>query len=605
MKPSQTDRQVGVADHERTTAEQPAAVRAVFRITRTVWRAPLWAHVLLLTAVLVCIAARIGTHSTFTSDEANIILQGQAIEHGHWTLPDPFPAVDHGSLAPPILNGTLTPGGLAPLSKHLFYGALIAGLLWLFGPAGVMGLSILAGVLAALCSAWLARIYAPGLERAVFWLTGLASPLFLYSLVDTGQAVGAAAAAGATLAFVLYLRQGRRFHLVGAAAAISVAVLAREEATLWCVAMGLAGVVLVWPSRWETIPTRRALTASGTVLAAGLGVRLVAVEVTRRLLSYMVAANGSAPAITGNPGLGLNQLHGTAIALLGPGSGDDPFSYDSPSIFFLALATLFILVLFAFLLRRQQERPATLALTALVVAAMILLRLEAAPTAPITGLLVAFPVLWLGLWLLSRRVVTEATSRWIWATVILFTGGTAVTIYPNGGGWQWGGRYLLLAVPVAVPFVVSALRDRVAHLPGPTRTVLVGCLVVASLTAGLQMATVLNRAHHSEAAMALALERAAPLTHPGDGGLPVVVSASIPVGTMWSSYFDYRALAPTATQLPVVGRRLRAAGIQQFLMVSASPGYDNLFISRTYQVERVLPVPSVLRGWAFEVMDQR
>lgn len=168
-------------------------------------------------------------------------------------------------------------------------------------------------------------------------------------------------------------------------------------------------------------------------------------------------------------------------------------------------------------------------------------------------------------------------------------GGHGAAIYPNGGGLQWGGRYFLLAVPVAVPFVLGALRERVSGLARRHVVALTACVVLAGLAGTYNMAAVLVSFHRSEGAMATELARAAAQTHPGDGGRPVVLSASFAVGDTWSTYFDYRALAPANTQLPRVGRRLRAAGVAQFLMVSASPAFDDLLIGGTYRVTRVLP----------------
>ena len=85
----------------------------------------------------------------------------------------------------------------------------------------------------------------------------------------------------------------------------------------------------------------------------------------------------------------------------------------------------------------------------------------------------------------------------------------------------------------------------------------------------------------------------------------MVLSAAIPAGTMWSSYFDYRALNPNSSQLPLIGRRLRAAGVRQLVMVTQSPLFDDLLVERTYRVARVLPVPAALRGWSIEILDQR
>lgn len=270
---------------------------------------------------MAAIGVFIGTHSPFTDDEAGMVLQEQAVAHGHWGLPDAFPRVDpeHQDFA---LQGIgYTAAGFAPLGRHLTYSLIVAPVVRVGGADGLTAISMLCTVLAALCSARLARLYAPGHERLAFWATAVGSPLFFYGFVDTGQTAGAAAVAACTVAAIAFLRGGRFVTLAAAGVAMGLAVAARHEAMIWCAAACLASPLLI----------RRRGRAAG--YSAGRVVLLVASLAGGGLLvrttdSYLVR-----PALGGSQGFAqpvsgvlggyslTSHLEGFLIAASGPGTG--------------------------------------------------------------------------------------------------------------------------------------------------------------------------------------------------------------------------------------------------------------------------------------------
>jgi hypothetical protein len=109
-------------------------------------------------------------------------------------------------------------------------------------------------------------------------------------------------------------------------------------------------------------------------------------------------------------------------------------------------------------------------LTVVVVVAVALLAVRFAthPHDPVTGLLPAWPLAVLGL-LLFRWRGAGPVAWLLGGTVAVFTLATLATQYPEGGGLEWGGRYLSPAlVPLAV-LAAAGLARAVAGVPEADR----------------------------------------------------------------------------------------------------------------------------------------
>ena len=580
-------------------------VAAVSGVLRAGWRARLRWHAAVLLLAMAGVGAFIGVHSTFTDDSTNVILQAEALAHGHWAIPDPFPQVDphHQDFA--AENVGYTAAGFAPLAKHLTYTILIAPVVGLFGSGGLMALSMLGTVLAALCSARLARLYAPGHERTVFWATAVASPLFFYGFVYTGQTVGAAAVAVAMVAGLAYLRTGRLVALLGAGLAMGVGVAAREESMIWCGAACLASPLLIRRRGRRTgHPLPRVGLLVVSLAGGGFLARASDLILAHRLLASSQPVSQQASALLGGNTVA-NQFRGFFIAAAGPGQGFDPFSQTRHGVLAVTVAGLALTAVAARMLRNR-EPAIILSVAAGGAAALFPIRTLLEPTSPVAGLLPAFPLLWAGLWLMGRAEIRSPEARWALGAGVIFAAGVAASVYSDGGGLQWGGRYFGVGLPVVLPLVVAAIGRHGAAVSGRARQILAVCLVAATAATGWQTLATLTTYHRAGSGAMAELAAAAPLATPGDHGKPVVVSTSDALGTLFAAFPDYRMLRVTdSARLTELGLRLRAAGVNRIILAGYTTKADELTLAGTYRVLESIPDLPSTPGWSTAVLIAR
>lgn len=555
---------------------------------RAAWRARLRWHAALLLVGMVAVGAYIGSHSVFTDDEANVVLQARAVAHGEWALPDPFPQVDPRQQDFAAENVTSTAAGIAPIPKHLTYILLVAPVVGLAGAAGLMGVSMVCTLVAALCSAWLARIYAPGRERAAFWVTALASPLFFYSFVLTGQTAGAAAAAVSMVAGLAYLRSGRCTALVSSGAAIGLAVAAREEAMIWCIASCVAAPLLARRRRnpAPSFPRRRIGLLVLSLAAGGFLARLSDLILAHVMLGNSQPVSQQASALLGGNTLA-SQIRGVLIATLGAGDAIDPLAQGNQRVLALTVGGLALAAIAALAARMLGARyPATIPAAAGALAATCFAaRLLTEPTSPVSGLFPAFPVLWAGLWLIGRAELSSPEARWAAGASVVFATGVAASIYSDGGGLQWGGRYFGLALPVIIPLVMAGFDRYGTGMAADRRRLLGCCLAAATMASACQAVATLDGFHRGGTAALSELAGAAADAPAGDGGRPVVVSTSAALGSIIDAYPRYRMLRPPdESALTDLGLRLRADGVHRIIVAGYAVERDEKALSGSYRV---------------------
>lgn len=569
---------------------------------RSLWEARLRWHAVVLLVSMMGIGAYLGVHSSFTDDSANVILQSEAIAHGHWAFPDAIPGADpeHSDFA--AENSSYTPAGFAPIGKHLTYSALVAPIVRVGGSGGLMALSILGTVLAALVSAYLARLYSIGHVRAVFWATGLASPLFFYGFVYTGQAVGAAATAVAMAAALAYLRSGRVWTLAASGVAMAVGVAARNEALIWCAAACIAAPLLARRSVGASgYPGRRIALLVVALLGGSAVARVSDMLLARWTLGTTRPIGNQAAGFVGGNTV-TSQLRGAFIAAIGAGQGGDPFSQGNHVVLAVTIAGLALVTVAARMLRNQE--PGAIVVAAAVLAAFSFVgRAYLEPTSPVSGLLPAFPLLWGGLWLIGRAEMKSAEARWVAVAGLLFGFGVEATVYSDGGGLQWGGRYFGVALPVILPLIVAATGHRSAEGSGRARRALAVCVVAATAATNWQMLATLNAYHRTGAAALEELAIAAPEASPGIGGKPVVLSTSVALGQLWAAYFEYRMVrASDSADLVALAVRLRAAGVRHIILADGDIRKDEDALVGTYRLLETVPRLPSAGGWTTAVM---
>lgn len=537
---------------EGRDAAEGARAGGLARLARLA-RLPLAVHALVLAVVLAAGIALVGGGGGFLPDEGAAILQARTLEEtGSWTVPHPLPEVDPEGEAFPIRHATPGDEGWAPLAKHPTYAALLS-----VQPLGVTGMvlvSVAGTVAAAVVAALLARRIDPRLDVATLWVVGVASPLFFDSYLVLAHTLGAALVAATVLLVVrAHERSAPPLALLAALPMVG-AVLLRNEALLLAGALGLVAAVLAWRERSPAL----GLAAAVLPLAA-----LVAWWADPRLTAVVVPGAGAEQVTAGAAHAGFlgARVQALLITAVLPG-----YRFDLAAL--LLLVGTVALVLGAL---RARRGDGAVVLWWGVAAACYVLRLALEPGA-VPGLLVAFPLLTVGLVVLSRPALATTAARLAFGTSAVFAAAVAATQYAKGGTGEWGARYVAICLPLVVPVVLGSLllaRRRLAErAPGSVRpaTAALGIVTAATvLLAGLALRA--NDAATSSLTDAV-VDQAAEAAPPDDGGRPVVVTtvAAVPRWA-WDRFDEARWLLVDEDDLGTTFDRLGEHGVPEAVVV--------------------------------------
>ena len=395
---------------------------------------PLSRHVLLLVLAVLALWPLLELDTEFISDEGSYALQARVLrETDDWDMGYPFAAADPEVTYPAHHAARVVGGEVFPYVDHPLWPRVLAWTTDLVGEGiglRVVGVGSLVAVAAV---GWLlGRHLEPRAAPLAFWVLATSSVLANAWML---WAHAASALAGALL-MLAAVRPARGWPwLVVAAGASAVGVLLRAEGMLWALAVA-AAVLLTRRDR------RGVLLAAVTAGSAGVA-RALEDDWIRRIID---ASGGSSPLDQrgGDAGF-VDRLGGLRRVLI-----DGAFVSEAGKL--LGLAAVVLAVVAAVALVRRSGRAAAAALGA--AGAVLLVRLVVASEDPAPGLLVVAPALALAVaWRprdVTRDVVVVAT--------VLFLGAVAVTIYPDGGSFQWGGRYLSPAIGALAVLAAAAVR---------------------------------------------------------------------------------------------------------------------------------------------------
>ena len=453
----------------------------------SLWGAPLVVHLLLLVAVLAGVAAMTSQPDSFTTDEGSYELQLRALDQGSWVWASGTEDLDPDQTHYPVAYAELGDDGWVPLAKHpawpqaAFLVSRVAGLDHAYALMGATSILLVA------VAAWLlTAVHDPGLRRSAFWIAGLA-PVTVTATFGWAHGASAAASGLAVVGLAHLARppgdQTRWANplAVGLVAGGLVAgMLMRSEGVLFAVA---ASAALVVAGRRAGRSWPISLGSGGAVLA---------------LTALVLKAEGWwIGTITGGPSQTLTVRSGGGVAassFLGAryqGATRSLLDAQGGVLAFLLAACIIAAAVCALQVARGRSRwvPAwhlTMALALLV----FVLRVVELVDAPVRGLLLAWPVLVVGVVaagaLLWRSLLVETT------VVVLYGGAILATQYADGGAVQWGGRfYAPLTVPLALIVAVGLARilrgEQLAEAKAdrPIGRILVVALVVLPLVLGV------------------------------------------------------------------------------------------------------------------------
>lgn len=526
-------------------------------------------HLGALLAFLMAVAWWTGASGRVSVDEGAAAIQAQALaDHGDWTIDDPMRTVDPTGRSFGLRHTETTPEGHVALAKHPLYPVLLAALDRLGGVRLMVGLSIVGTVVAAGWSACLSRRLRPGIELATLYGVGLASPLLFDSSLLIAHSGGAAAAAGAAVAFVRFHESTgprARWWLVPAAGGLMFTVLLRGEGLL----LVLAGAVVAVAAAALRSGVRWWLTA-GTMGASGLaavaidrGWHAAIVQEGRSVLVPATAESFLADRLEG--------LHTITLKASYAGGTSDRLLWVAVGV--LALAALLLRVAPA------MERVALIG-TALA-AAVLCSWLLVAGDHFIPGIAIAFPALWFGLGQLRGADLGAPLVQVLLATSLLFALAVVATQYRQGGGLEWGARYLAIAVPLAVPVAALGFASAFDRLEPERARVIGGSVLVVTAVLGVASArsrAETDRASRQVESAIVALAEPSSLGPLDDDRRPIVVSTEFAVPqALWHIYADHRWVRlrddeplPTGPDPRVA--RLVDLGVDRFTLVTRDAG---------------------------------
>jgi hypothetical protein len=543
---------------------------------RRAWARPLWAHVVALGLVLIALMPVVGTHASFSADEGAAITQARNLARGDgWIVDHPLPQVDPEGVNYPLELSSRGPNGVAPFAKHPLYALVLAGAERVGGINAMVALTLLGTLAAAALGAALAsRMGGPGLARPALWALGLASPLLFDGYLVVAHTIGAALAAAAVLVAVVAIERRRASLALAVAPLVALAVLFRTEALLFGVALAVMAGLLVLrrpgATRWTT-----ALVAAASLAGAGgaaIGERLWSAAI----LGGPAGSTGGGPSGLDEVGFFDGRMHGFVITWLRP-------SYDGGAVDIALLVMAAALALGVFAARRHPGDDPPARLLAVVAAIASILALAVGPTAIVPGLLVACPLVLVGLASFGRGdrgtdrssdvdSPSRLTATLAAGTFAGFALAVIATQYATGGSGEWGGRYFAIGLPILVPVCLLNLRRVGQRLSAPTRRVAAGSLLVCTVCLSTIGVSGLRHTHDFTGRLMAAVDRtASPI-----GARPVIVTDEPGMPRQaWDTFDRQQWLLVDDEEPSDVFDRLRAAGIERVAVVFG-PGKRDL-----------------------------
>ncbi|MDH3706435.1 MAG: hypothetical protein OES57_10230, partial [Acidimicrobiia bacterium] len=383
-----------------------------------------------------------------------------------------------------------------------------------------------------------------GWGAGAFWLVGL-SPLAVHATGLWAHTPTAALAGAATLVVARSRRRGPPGgDAIVVAATLSAGVLLRREMLLFAAALLLTWLVLRWCRRTVTAVAVSAVAVAAAVVAE----RTVRQQLTSDRLDSSIAGNEAGWWLTDQLGAAWHTLF-------------DP-SHVGGLVGGVALLGAVLVIAGAIQIRRAEAaagRTLLLAGAAVLGARVLLGDAELS-----TGIVVAWPIATAGLivgW------ADDRAHRFLAGTAGLFALAVLITQHPDGGGLEWGGRYLS-PVLVALGVLASAGLWRLWHADRAVRVAAAAIMIVPTL-AGVLAADRIRERNADVVAYVDQLD--SPVVITDQPALPRVAWSTVPE-TAW-----YRA---TPDDLDALLDLMAEAGVETITLqgfgevVPAHPSYE-------------------------------
>lgn len=533
-----------------SSGDEPGPLR---RFVTLAWSAPLWAHAALLLVALLAILPFTESGPVWLADEGGMRLQAELVADGAaWALDRPFAELDPEELTVPIESATINGNQYTPFAKHVAASVLLGAAVRVAGPFGFVVVSMLATAAAAWIVGATAEHLRSSTGRWALWAIGLGSPIVIYSFTSTSHTIGVALAAMAVASGIAVL-EGRMWWTVPLLLAIALGPQFRNEALLFGGALALALLLF----SFRPIRAKRLAVAAGVATAAAVGFGL------NLLLEQRVAGSLSVPIDTTAPGA-LERIVNAGATVLLRVTGD-PIGIIA--VFALAAFTV-LLLLWLRVDPGASGRHTFHAVGAIVSAAVLLI----VGPVHVYGILLAFPLLIGGLAAIRSDAWISQHYRFLVLLAAVYATAVLITQDFGGGGVQWGGRYLFLALPAALPAAVAAIGLAVERIDRRTATLVVAAAVIGAAALTVTSIRLLADRHAGTDGVVNTLAEAAAVSGPaGDGGGPVVFSPFTNVGRMaWETVQDARYLLMPEHAVMDYIDRFSAEPVDRFLLLASS-----------------------------------
>ena len=520
---------------------------------RRLWAVPLGVHAAALALVLGALLPAMAPRSAFTSDEGAYALQVASLREGSWAYRYRAGRFDPEGDHFPIVNSDRQGARHYAYVKHPAWPLLLLGATRAAGVSIGLHLLPLLGAVGTAVAAWLlAGEVVPRLSRAAFWAAA-ASPVAVNGYLLWAHTTSAAVAGAALVLAARIVRKGPSpWSTAGLAAALVAGVLLRSEGLLLAgaVALAVAGAGLR-----GSHPLARRAARAGATFALLAGAALVAALAERAWVRALIGGTGYENLeARGGVVSPLARLAGAWHVL-----GQAHYTRPPAALPVVVGAGLVVGVGWLALRRARPHARRDLAVAVAVAVALSVLRFLVAPEEAIPGLFAAWPLALLGLLLFPWRRAAPAAVV-LGAVLALFGVAVLATQYPEGGGLEWGGRFLSPAVAPLAVVTVAGLVSGLGRLDPVDRRATTALLAgLAALTAVLALATVgVARSRQGAAVEAVA-------RHPSE--VMVTTVPALP-RIAWSQDARLSWMLATHDTLDPLLIRLRAAGVPQVTLVT-------------------------------------
>lgn len=546
-----------------------------------------WGHVLLLAAILAVGAwFSLRDLAFFSSDTGLRYLQARTIQEYGWRqIPVPYAGLpyDPGLRFVPYYYAYTPYGDHLLLAISPFFPVAVAGLLTLFGRPGLVILPVLGAVAAAAGVAGLGRLAGLNDWRRLFWGAVMATPLVFYSMTLWDHTVGVALSTAAVYFAARSLQGPLWLWPFGAGLLIALAVAQRADILPLTAALGVALAVVSRP-RWRQPILYAAGGLAGLLATAPFNQIWVGhplgIVIAAPYLGYNAAAYNPADIYARPP---FTHVIAATRLLLDVRSGD--MISLTAALLLVAGSILLTLVLRLPALRRAS----LLYLSALLVMMGTFLGMLLAVEPPVIGLFSTFPLLGLSLAYVDHEKGRAHIYQLVFIATWLFVALT-LAVLDHDGGYQWGSRYLLGAVPLMYFLALYAYRAYRRRLPPETGRALGHVFAVLLLLSLVVQATGIAVLQFRKVGESRRVARIASL--PAD----VILTDDLFLASHMVSLEDKVFLfAGHEAEILLLAQRLARQGVDRFAFIPMQPGEQISLPERAGPVRIVPEGPDLFR----------